>query len=146
MNIHALQHPMVLARPAYALSKFASTLYFQLLAQDQSREKLQIVSFNPGPIFNEIWASYGAEKEHFDDGKFAKPGDRTIVTDKVLERLVGGFAVWGASQDAAFLHGRYAFSSWDVEELASGDLRKRLDEDYYFLRGTIAGLDQGRLV
>ena len=69
-----------------------------------------------------------------------------LIADGSIDRLTGGFAVWAASEQAAFLHGRYAWSSWDVEELASGELRKRLDEDYYFLRSTVAGLDQGRLI
>lgn len=37
------------------------------------------------------------------------------------------------------------WSAWDVEELAKGDIRKRIDDEFYFLRGTIAGLDLGML-
>ncbi|KAF2028081.1 NAD(P)-binding protein [Setomelanomma holmii] len=127
-NIHATKHPMVAARPAYTLSKFSGTLFFQYLAQDFVHDKLQVITFHPGLIYNEYWESLGIESKHFDDNK-----------------LAGDFAVWAASKDAAFLHGRIVWVSWDVEELATGDLRKRIDEDFYFLRGTIAGLDAGSL-
>jgi hypothetical protein len=62
-----------------------------------------------------------------------------------LDRLTGAFAVWAASKEAAFMHGRFAWCSWDVEELATGDLRKRIDEDFYFLKGTISGLKDSQL-
>ena len=31
--------------------------------------------------------------------------------------LSGDFAVWLASQEAAFLNGRYVWANWDVDEL-----------------------------
>jgi hypothetical protein len=37
------------------------------------------------------------------------------------------------------------WSSWDVEELASGDIRKRIDSDFYFLKSSVVGLDNGML-
>jgi NAD(P)-dependent dehydrogenase (short-subunit alcohol dehydrogenase family) len=67
-NIHATQHPAVAARPAYTLSKFAGTLFFQFLAQDFAHDKVQIVSFHPGLIYNDYWKSLGIGSEHFDDG------------------------------------------------------------------------------
>jgi 5,10-methenyltetrahydromethanopterin hydrogenase len=60
---------MVQVRPSYVLTKAASTLYFQLLAQDQPREELQVVSFHPGAVFNQHWAVHGIDKKHFDDGE-----------------------------------------------------------------------------
>jgi hypothetical protein len=33
--------------------------------------------------------------------------------------------------------------SWDVEELATGEIRKRIDEDPYYLRASIVGLREG---
>jgi NAD(P)-dependent dehydrogenase (short-subunit alcohol dehydrogenase family) len=67
-NIHATQHPAVAARPAYTLSKFAGTLFFQFLAQDFAHDEVQIVSFHPGLIYNDYWKSLGVGSEHFDDG------------------------------------------------------------------------------
>jgi NAD(P)-dependent dehydrogenase (short-subunit alcohol dehydrogenase family) len=84
-NIHATEHPMVAARASYTLSKFAATLYFQMLAQDTPREKLQVISFHPGIIFNEIWAAANLEKKQcFDDGELMLP--RTGTTSSYLPR------------------------------------------------------------
>ncbi|KAI3327860.1 hypothetical protein HD806DRAFT_531195 [Xylariaceae sp. AK1471] len=37
-------------------------------------------------------------------------------------------------------------SSWDVEELASEEIRKRIDSDFYFRKYSIAGLNNAILV
>ncbi|KAH5170786.1 hypothetical protein HBI25_236720 [Parastagonospora nodorum] len=127
-NIHATQHPIVAERHAYTLGKFAGTLFFQYLAQDFSHDKIQVVSFHPGLIYNEYWKSLGIDVKHFDD-----------------DQLSGSFAVWAASEESAFLQGRTVWCSWDVEEFATGEIRNTIDEDFYFLRGTIAGLNGGNL-
>ncbi|KAH7087178.1 putative short-chain dehydrogenase [Paraphoma chrysanthemicola] len=127
-NIHATQHPIVSALPAYTLSKFAGTVFFQYLAQDYSHDKVQVISFHPGLLYNDYFKEMGIDSKHFDD-----------------KQLTGSFAVWAASKEAAFLHGRTVWASWDVDELATGKLRKRIDEDFYFLRGTVAGLNAGNL-
>ena len=57
-----------------------------------------------------------------------------------IDRLCGDFAVWATSKEAKFLHGRSVWASWDVEELSTGELRKRIDEDFYFLRVGVGGL------
>jgi hypothetical protein len=62
-----------------------------------------------------------------------------------VDDLCGAFAVWAASEEAEFLHGRYAWASWDVEELATGEIRTRIDDDPYFLRATIGGLKHAQL-
>ena len=54
--------------------------------------------------------------------------------------LAGHFAVWCASPEAAFLHGRFVWSSWDVDELRSGEIRKRIDEDEFFLMTGVQGI------
>ncbi|KAH4391247.1 hypothetical protein HBH88_012690 [Parastagonospora nodorum] len=106
-NIHATQHPIVAERHAYTLGKFASTLFFQYLAQNFSHDKIQVVSFHPGLIYNEYWKSLGIDVKHFDNGKLSPYPD--------------------------------------VEEFATGEIRNTIDEDFYFLRGTIAGLNGGNL-
>ena len=53
--------------------------------------------------------------------------------------------VWLSSKEAEFMHGRMMWTSWDVDELRKGDIRKRLDEDHYFLRVTVGGLKGGNL-
>ncbi|KAF2126489.1 NAD(P)-binding protein [Dothidotthia symphoricarpi CBS 119687] len=125
-SIHSTTEPEVKIRPAYTLSKLSGTLLFQLLAQDHPHEEMQIISFHPGLIYNDYWKSLDLKPEDFDS-----------------EELTGAFAVWAASKEAAFLHGRFVWCSWDVEELATGEIRKRLDEDFYYLRTSIVGLRGG---
>jgi NAD(P)-dependent dehydrogenase (short-subunit alcohol dehydrogenase family) len=125
-SISGQAHPEVAARPAYTLSKLSSTLLFQLLASDIPHSKTQILSFHPGLIFNAYWGSIGGKPEWFDD-----------------EELTGNFAVWAASKEAAFLHGRFVWCSWDVEEMRGGEVRKRMQEDPYYLRASIVGLAAG---
>lgn len=63
-------HPGVAARPAYTLSKLTGTLLFQLIAQTVQPEKLQVVSFHPGLIYNDAWQQMGLPKDdNFDDGE-----------------------------------------------------------------------------
>ena len=87
------------------------------------------MSFHPGLIFNEYWGSIGGQPEWFDD-----------------EELTGNFAVWAASKEAEFLHGRFVWCSWDVQEMKQGVMRKRCEEDTCYLRVAIAGLDAGMSV
>jgi hypothetical protein len=54
--------------------------------------------------------------------------------------MPGAFAVWAASKEAAFAHGRVLWASWDVEELASGNVRKHIDEDNDYLRVSVVGI------
>lgn len=67
-NISGTKHPVVATFPAYTMSKLAGTLYFQYLAQEIEHEKVQILSFHPGLIFNSYWEKLGLGKELFDDG------------------------------------------------------------------------------
>ncbi|KAL9088706.1 MAG: hypothetical protein Q9159_002957 [Coniocarpon cinnabarinum] len=85
-----------------------------------------VVTYNPGLLWNEYFESQGLTREDFGSGE-----------------LPGAFAVWAASKQAAFLQGRFVWSSWDAEELATGRIRKQIDEDPYFLRSTIAPLKRG---
>lgn len=54
--------------------------------------------------------------------------------------LPSSVAVWAASDEAAFLHGRFIWSAWDVEELQSGQLRERIENDEQFLRIGVHGI------
>jgi hypothetical protein len=62
-------HSGVALRPAYTLSKMAGTLLFQLIAQNVPPEKMQVLSFHPGLIYNDLWKSMGLPPEHFDNGE-----------------------------------------------------------------------------
>jgi hypothetical protein len=108
---------------------------------------MQIVSFHPGVIYNELWSTMGIGPEQLDSGACIplSPDNGLMSNTDSWQpgELTGAFAVWAASKEAAFLHGRFVWSSWDVEEMATGDIRKRIDEDYYYLRGSIVGLRMG---
>jgi NAD(P)-dependent dehydrogenase (short-subunit alcohol dehydrogenase family) len=148
-------YPGVGDRPAYILTKMAGTMFFQLTAQQVPPEKMQVISFHPGSIYSTGWEAVGLKipRESFDSGEFLysvnskakKIHDRWYMLTRSVDDLCGAFAVWAATDAAKFLHGRFAWASWDVEELASGELRKRIDEDPYFLRTAISGLNSTNL-
>lgn len=112
-------------QPAYGLTKNAGTLIMQQIAKDTPAEKTQVVSVNPGPNFTQ------AAK----DNGYTEDGFHWNSTD-----LPGRFAVWAASPEARFLHGRFAWAEWDVDDLSSGHLRRKIDEDASFLKIGVVGL------
>ena len=68
---------------------------------DADPAKMQIISFHPGGIYTEsAIESIPYEMYDWDD-----------------EDLPGDFAVWAASEQAKFAHGRMLAAHWDVDEL-----------------------------
>ena len=132
-------------RPAYTLSKAAAATYFQLLAQETPKEKIQIVTVHPGLVYNDYWKSFGLPAEHFEDREHLALVSSCVQLMWFVADLSAGFAVWITSQEAAFLHGRVVWATWDVTELANGDVRKRIEEDFYFLKESVVGLRDGML-
>lgn len=114
--------------PSYNLSKAAGTLAMQLVAADADPARLTVVSLHPGVLYSDMWAGVGVARDRlpFDDMS-----------------LPAGAAVWLASPEATFLHGRFVWASWDVDELRAGELRRRVEEDVNFLRVGIIGLRNG---
>ncbi|KAI1133685.1 NAD(P)-binding protein [Nemania abortiva] len=110
---------------SYGLTKHAGQLMLQLIAQDTPPEKMQIVSYHPGAIYTEAAKASGWAED-------ALPWDHVD--------LPGHFGVWAASPEAKFLHGRFVWAAWDVEQLKNGELRKRIDEDPTFLKIGVNGL------
>lgn len=111
--------------PAYGLTKNAGALTVQQIANRTDPEKLQIVNFHPGVIYADGWKDNGVS-------------ETTLPFDDVS--LAGSAAVWLASAEARFLHGRFVWSAWDVDELKSGEIRKKIDEDVEFLKIGVNGL------
>ncbi|KAF4233287.1 hypothetical protein CNMCM6805_009377 [Aspergillus fumigatiaffinis] len=113
--------------PSYAATKSAGTMLVQQIAKDVPPEEIQIVSYHPGGVFTELAELAGFEKDdpRWDD-----------------ENLPGQFAVWAASPEARFLHGRFVWAKWDVTELLNGPLRKRIDEDDSFLKVGVVGIGE----
>jgi NAD(P)-dependent dehydrogenase (short-subunit alcohol dehydrogenase family) len=93
---------------AYAASKLAAARLMELLTQDVPSSEGLFFSVHPGAVKTEMYEKSGM------DGQFT-------VTDG---RLTGQFMVWLATEQAAFLNGRFLWANWDVEELMS--MRERI--------------------
>ncbi|KAI1334016.1 NAD(P)-binding protein [Xylariaceae sp. FL0016] len=113
------------AYPGYGLTKNTGALALQVIAQDTSPGSMQIVNFHPGLIFTEAARGHGFKENDMPYND---------------EDLPGQFAVWAASSEAKFLHGRFVWANWDVDELKKGEIRKRLDEDTHYLKFGVVGL------
>jgi hypothetical protein len=48
--------------------------------------------------------------------------------------------------EASFLHGRYVWAAWDVEELAQGEVVERLEKDRDYLKISVKGLAWGKKI
>ncbi|KAJ4246859.1 hypothetical protein NW762_013411 [Fusarium torreyae] len=111
--------------PGYQLTKSSFATVMQQIARDTPESKMRVISFHPSIVFTEA-----AMKTGFTE-------DTLPWTD---EGIPGGFAVWAASPEAQFLHGRFVWSTWDVEDLISGDIRAHIDSDPWLLRVGVKGL------
>jgi hypothetical protein len=74
-------------------------------------------SQHPGFVFTPMNAEHGYTRESlpFDD-----------------ESLPGNFYVWAATKKAAFLHGRFVWANWDVNELIA--MKPKIEADKGFLK------------
>ncbi|PLB54173.1 NAD(P)-binding protein [Aspergillus steynii IBT 23096] len=115
-------------RPVYGMTKNAGAMLMQQIAKDTNPEELQIVSFHPGILYSDEFQRMGLSETDL-------PFDSADMP--------GSFAVWAATEEARFLHGRFVWASWDIEEYSQGELRKRIDENVDFLRVGVVGLRGG---
>ncbi|KAI1386567.1 NAD(P)-binding protein [Hypoxylon trugodes] len=106
-------------------TKNAFAIALQHAAEDIPPEKMQVLLFHPGGHYTDTARSAGYPEDFM-------PWDDI--------NLPGHFAVWAASPEASFLHGRFVWAAWDVDEMKSGDLRKRIDEEKAFLKVGVNGL------
>ncbi|KAM0206627.1 hypothetical protein ACHAQD_005245 [Fusarium lateritium] len=109
--------------PLYSLTKSAGTMMMQHIAMTVPSSEMQVISFEPGMHYTESFARFADENSFpWDDIKL--PGD---------------FAVWAASEEAEFLHGRFVWAKWDVDELKSGSLRKQIESNPSLFRVGVTG-------
>jgi hypothetical protein len=153
--IHFRGHPIVIPKPAYSLTKACGTLALSMVADDIAANEMQIIIFHPGLVYG-VEAEKDGIPEHgvfeFDDGKLILyhilplPGGLLYWTWSSLgtANLPGAFAVWAASPEAKFLHGRYVYAAWDVEELAKPEIMERLEVDRNYLQVSVKGLKWGK--
>ncbi|KAK4149661.1 hypothetical protein C8A00DRAFT_46764 [Chaetomidium leptoderma] len=111
--------------PTYALTKNSGTLLIQQIAKDTKPEDMQVVSFHPGSVLSEAARSVGFDESSLDWDD---------------ENLPGQFAVWCASDEARFMHGRWLPAWWDIDEVKTADFRRRLESNYHFLRIGVVGV------
>ncbi|KIK64760.1 hypothetical protein GYMLUDRAFT_240725 [Collybiopsis luxurians FD-317 M1] len=107
-------------------SKAAFTGILGRIANERSVEDIQIISFHPGLMYSE------GKAEYLNRASYSQ-------WDKL--ELAGDFSVWASSPEAAWLHGRFTWANWDVEELkANAKFVTRVKEEKSFLKPGIAGL------
>ncbi|KAK3191219.1 hypothetical protein K4F52_002809 [Lecanicillium sp. MT-2017a] len=111
--------------PNYAVTKSASTMMMQQIARLVKPDDLQVVSFDPGSVF-----TTAAKNAGFTEVDFAWDHPD----------LAGHFAVWAASEEAKFLHGRFVWARWDVDELSHGPARRMINSDPNYLKVGVKGL------
>ncbi|CAH0046542.1 unnamed protein product [Clonostachys solani] len=124
-TIAAYMWALAAERPTYGLTKSAGTLLVQQIAKDISADDIQIVSFHPGAVLTEA-----AKRDGIDN--------LPIKWDDV--NLAGQTAVWAATPEAKFLHGRFFWANWDVDEVKHGEVAKQIGEDINFLKVGMDGL------
>ncbi|KZL66585.1 dehydrogenase reductase SDR family member 2 [Colletotrichum tofieldiae] len=108
------------ARPSYGLTKNSGALLIQQIAKDAKPEIMQIINFHPGEVFTESAKRQGFSEDMIEwyDGN-----------------LGGQFALWAATGEAEFLHGRFIWAAWDVNELQSEEFQKLLQGTNYLKIG-----------
>ncbi|KAJ3993871.1 short-chain dehydrogenase/reductase [Lentinula boryana] len=118
------RHPAPSQNP-YTTSKAAFAALLGRIADERSVEDVQIISFHPGLLCTEGTVSYFGQKlPRWDE--MALPAD---------------FAVWAASQEASWLHGRFVWAHWDVDELkADKAISTQLEQEKGFLKVAVQGL------
>ncbi|KAM7195793.1 putative short-chain dehydrogenase [Naviculisporaceae sp. PSN 640] len=110
---------------AYGSSKAAVTQIMQNLADEcvQQGKDVKIVSFHPGAIWTAMTD--------------LSVGDIIGEDNPIWEdpQLPAYFALWLAGEETRFLHGKYVWANWDVDELIA--LKEKAEGDKDFLRVTV---------
>ncbi|KAF5710939.1 Dehydrogenase reductase SDR family member 2 [Fusarium mundagurra] len=109
--------------PLYSTTKSAGTMMMQHIAMTVPSSDMQVISFDPGLHYTESF-------ERFTD-------ESSFKWDDI--KLPGDFAVWAASEEAEFLQGRFIWAKWDVDELKTGPLRKKIESDPSLFRVGVSG-------
>ncbi|KAM3453105.1 hypothetical protein MY3296_004032 [Beauveria thailandica] len=111
--------------PNYSASKSAGAILVQQIAKGVPVDDMQVINFHPGAILTSVAkkAGYTTESLPWDDAD-----------------LPGHYAVWAASDEARFLHGRFTWAAWDVNEISSGSIRERITTEPNYLKVGVVGI------
>ncbi|KAJ3858672.1 hypothetical protein EV359DRAFT_51951, partial [Lentinula novae-zelandiae] len=116
------------------------------IAGEHPVEDVQIISFHPGVLYSESASAYFDKNAiKWDESEYHLP-TVLILNMKLTFAIVAlpaDYAVWAASPEASWLHGRFVWAHWDVDELkADRNILKRLEEEKGFLKVAIQGLPE----
>ncbi|RAO72824.1 uncharacterized protein BHQ10_008836 [Talaromyces amestolkiae] len=129
-HFHGLPlHYTAASSPRLAFNRMLSDL-----AANTPVEQVQILSIHPGFVLTPENMKHGYKAD-----SLGVPFDEAS--------LPGNFFVWAATKKAAFLHGRFVWANWDVEELIS--MKDKFEADPGFLRAGLQGVksqDFGMLI
>ncbi|KAJ3859001.1 short-chain dehydrogenase/reductase [Lentinula novae-zelandiae] len=124
LMIHVIPAPN---QTPYSTTKSASTALFGRIADEHPAEDIQIIIYHPGMLYSEGVAKV-ADEDSINWDKMALPAD---------------YAVWAASPEASWLHGRFVWAHWDVDELKTNkEFLKRMEGEKGFLRVAVQGLKE----
>ncbi|KAL7904482.1 NAD(P)-binding protein [Trichoderma velutinum] len=98
-SIHSSPAP---SQGAYAASKIGFANIVQNLADELPVDKAQIVSIHPGAVLSETVRAKGYDENSLPWDDASLPSD---------------FCVWLSTDTAKFLHGKFIWANWDVDEL-----------------------------
>jgi NAD(P)-dependent dehydrogenase (short-subunit alcohol dehydrogenase family) len=115
IDISSLAAHLYLPRiSAYSITKLAFTQWMAHLHEEVGHKGVRIHSVHPGGPLTEAVRAFGMTEDMMD-------------WDDV--QLSGQFVVWLASDEAAFLRGRFVWANWDVEELVARKQEFETDKD-----------------
>ncbi|KIK66732.1 hypothetical protein GYMLUDRAFT_192695 [Collybiopsis luxurians FD-317 M1] len=115
---------------AYSSSKAAFMALLGRIADERKVNDVQIISYHPGALYSET-ASKNIPQDLINWDEMSLPAD---------------YAVWAASPEAAWLHGRFVWAHWDVDELreaahnVESEIGKQWADEKAYLKMGILGL------
>lgn len=106
---------------SYTVAKFATARFYQCVQFEHP--ELRVYTVQPGAVLTDMNRQAGYQEQKEEEG-FQWTGKGSALLAKHDDAsLPASFFVWLASEEAAFLNGRYLWANWDVEEL-----KERKDE------------------
>ncbi|KIK66730.1 hypothetical protein GYMLUDRAFT_238966 [Collybiopsis luxurians FD-317 M1] len=130
-GIHMYPTP---TRTAYSSSKTAFMALLGHIADERKVDDLQIISYHPGSLYSEAATKIDIPRDLVNWDEMSLPAD---------------YAVWAASPEASWLHGRFVWAHWDVDELReaahtsndqNNEIKKQFTEEKGYLKVGILGL------
>jgi NAD(P)-dependent dehydrogenase (short-subunit alcohol dehydrogenase family) len=115
LNVSSVALQLSGHRIGYGPSKAAATQVMQHFAAEQKGDDVKIISFHPGAIWTPgtektLGRIFSKDAPHWED-----------------INLPAHFALWLAGPESGFLHGRFVWAQWDVDELIA--LKDKLGSD-----------------